>query len=264
MDLGTIIGVITAAIILVGSIVVAEGSLPGFIDLPAMAIVCGGVFCGVLIAFPIRDVLNLPNLFRKIFFHTQRNMTTVVDNLVSLAEVARHDGLLSLESKLHEIDDPFLVSGVRMAIDGLNPQTVESVMRTEMKSVHMRHQTGRKMVFQMGKAAPMFGLMATLMGLVMMLARMDPQTIGRHMSLALLGTFYGTVVANLLFLPFAEKLGNGHLREMEIMELTITGIIAIQNGENPYVIRQRLSMFLPPKQRKMDEEPLSVNIEIEE
>lgn len=249
MDIGTIIGVIAAATMLIGSVIMAGGALPGFIDLSAMLIIVGGIICGVLIAFPLKDVLRIPFLFKKIFLSAPLELEPVIEKMVMLAEIARRDGLLALEGQIRDIDNPFLVSGIRMAMDGISPETVESILRGEMKTVHARHNVGRKMISQLGRTAPMFGLMTTLMGLIMMLARLDPSTIGRNMSIALLGTFYGTVLANLLFLPAAEKLSYYNSHELEIMEMITIGIVGIQHGENPHVIRQRLSMFLPQKQR---------------
>ena len=249
MDIATIIGVIAAATMLIGSIVIAGGTLPGFIDLPAMLIIIGGGICGILIAFPLKDVMRLPLLFKTIFCSVPRELEPIIEKMIFLSEIARRDGLLTLESQIHDLDDPFLVSGIRMAIDGLSPETVESILRGEMKTIHARHNIGRKIVSQLGRTAPMFGLMTTLMGLVMMLASLDTSTIGRNMSIALLGTFYGTVLANLLFLPAAEKLSWYNSHELEIMEMITIGIIGIQHGENPLVIRKRLAMFLPQKQR---------------
>ena len=249
MDIATIIGVIAAATMLIGSIIIAGGALPGFIDLPAMLIIIGGGVCGILIAFPLKDVMRLPMLFKTIFCSTPRELEPIIEKMILLAEIARRDGLLALEAQIHDLDDSFLVSGIRMAIDGLSPETVESILRGEMKTIHARHNIGRKIVSQLGRTAPMFGLMTTLMGLVMMLASLDTSTIGRNMSIALLGTFYGTVLANLFFLPAAEKLSWYNSHELEIMEMITIGIVGIQHGENPLVIRKRLAMFLPQKQR---------------
>ncbi|MDR1960387.1 MAG: MotA/TolQ/ExbB proton channel family protein [Planctomycetaceae bacterium] len=249
MDPGTIIGIISAVIMLAGSIIIAEGALYGFVDVPALIIIAGGTFCGVLIAFPMRDVLRLPVLFRKVLFSRPKEAAPVIDQIVSLAETARHDGILALESRLDTVSEPFLASALRLVVDGLPPDTVEAVLRRDMKSTHLRHTAGRRLFSQLGRTAPMFGLMSTLMGLVMMLADMNPLTVGRHMSIALLGTFYGTVLANLLFLPAAEKLNGYNANELEIMELIMAGIRGIQCGDNPSMIRRNLSTFLPQKQR---------------
>ncbi len=254
METATFIGSIAAIVMICGSIVAAGGELVGFIDPPAVVIIGGGIFCGVLVAFPMEEVRRLPQVLRCVFFNRKRDIAQQIDTIVSLAETARRDGVLSLENRLSEIDDPFLSTGLKMVVDGMQPEAVAGVMEREIEAVNARHHVGREMVSTLGKASPVFGLVATLMGLVLMLSHMDPKTIGHHMAVAILGTFYGAVCANLFLLPFGAKLGYYNKREIESMELTMIGVMEIQKGENPRVIRMKLSTLIPIAQRKKEEE----------
>lgn len=252
IEIAAITGLVSAALMLTSSVFLMGGKLSGMIDPPAMIIIGGGIVCGVLVAFPLKDAINLPKVLMSGFFPKHHDTTAVIEQIVALSETTRRDGVLALDAKLPEIEGEFLVSGLRMVIDGMHPEDVEAIMRREMASVNARHRTGRAMISQLGKAAPVFGLVATLLGLVQMLAHMDPATIGHHMSVAILGTFYGAVVANVFFLPFGEKLKNYNQHEMECMELTILGVLSIQAGASPRAIRLKLSSFLVPKLRKSE------------
>jgi len=249
VEIGAVTGLVSAIIMLLTSVLLMGGSLEGMMDLPAMIIIGGGIVCGVLVAFPTKDCARIPAVFMRGFFPKTSDLIAVINQIVELAEMARRDGILTLDAKLQEIDNPFLVSGMRMVIDGMNHETVEAIMRREVNALNARHKVGKGMVSQLGKAAPVFGLVATLLGLVQMLANMDPKTIGHQMSVAILGTFYGAVSANLFFLPFGEKLKNYNQMELDNMEIIIVGVLAIQAGENPRVIKLKLTTFIPPKLR---------------
>jgi chemotaxis protein MotA len=156
---------------------------------------------------------------------------------------------------MDEIDDnPLLATGIRMAVDGMSPEVVESVMNIEIDSVNGRHSYGKTVLGKMGQYAPAFGMIGTLIGLVLMLADLDPETIGAGMAVALLTTLYGAILSNLMFLPWADKLGMINDDEIQCMEITLKGVIAIQSGENPRVIKQKLLMYLPPSQRPEETE----------
>jgi chemotaxis protein MotA len=172
-----------------------------------------------------------------VFFWKVEPLSDVISQIVSLAEVARRDGLLALESRMGEIDNPFITMGVQMAVDGTRPEVMEDILRTELDAVATRHRDGKALMDCMGRFAPAFGMIGTLMGLVIMLGDMsDPSKIGAGMAVALLTTLYGAVASNCAFLPFAEKLGYTN-----------------QSGENPRIIEQKLNTFVPPKQRVIDQ-----------
>jgi chemotaxis protein MotA len=158
--------------------------------------------------------------------------------------------LLALEGRLAEIENPFIVLGVQMAVDGTRPEVMEDILRTEIDAVATRHRDGKGLLDCMGRFSPAFGMIGTLMGLVIMLGDMsDPSKIGQGMAVALLTTLYGAIASNVVFLPFAEKLGFTNKQELLAMEIIVRGIMAIQSGENPRVIHQKLNTFIPPKLR---------------
>ena len=160
---------------------------------------------------------------------------------------------LKCESQLEEIDNSFIVLGVQMAVDGTRPEVMEDILRTELDAVATRHRDGKALLDCMGRFAPAFGMIGTLMGLVIMLGDMsDPSKIGAGMAVALLTTLYGAIASNVVFLPFAEKLGFTNKQELLAMEIVVRGIMAIQSGENPRVIEQKLTTFVPPKLRADD------------
>jgi chemotaxis protein MotA len=141
-----------------------------------------------------------------------------------------------------------------MAVDGMSPEVVESIMNTKIDTLNARHEYGKSLVANLGRYAPAFGMIGTLIGLVLMLADLDPDTIGVGMAVALLTTLYGAVISNLVFLPWADKLGLINDEEMMEMEIIVKGVIAIQSGENPRIIKQKLLMYIPDAQHPPEEE----------
>ncbi len=251
MDLATLLGILLGFGFIVGAIVMAPGaSLGGFVDYPSMAIVLGGATAAVLVCFPLKTVLAMGRVFKVILFNKSQDISKLIDQLVSLAETARRDGLLALENRLEEIDNPFLALGVQMAVDGIQPEVIEETLRSQMEAIAARHTAGRKILDNYGKFAPAFGMIGTLIGLIIMLGQLnDPEKLGPGMAVALITTLYGAIIANVVFLPAAEKLGFLHDQEMLAMEVIVRGIMAIQSGENPRVVAQKLATFVPSRSR---------------
>lgn len=256
MDIASIIGLGLAILLLVLAIAIAEGSsFAAFIDYPSMMVVIGGAIAAAMISFPLKNFLGTIGVTKKVFLNSQANIPELIELLVSLAETARRDGLLALESRIDEIENDFVVLGIQMAVDGTRPEVIEDIMRTEIDAVATRHRDGKSVLDQMGRFAPAYGMIGTLMGLIIMLGNMsDPSAIGGGMAVALITTLYGAIAANVFFLPFAEKLGFINKQELLAMEIVVRGIMAIQSGENPRVIEQKLNTFVPPKQRASQEE----------
>lgn len=256
MDIASIIGLVMALGLIVGAIAIAPGSSFGaFIDYPSMMVVIGGAIAAAMISFPLKTFLGAASITKKVFLNKIDDVSSLIETIVSLAETARRDGLLALESKVEEIEHPFVVLGIQMAVDGTRPEVIEDVMRTELDAVATRHRDGKSILDQMGRFAPAFGMIGTLMGLIIMLGNMsDPSSIGAGMAVALITTLYGAIISNVVFLPFAEKLGFLNKQELMAMEIIIRGIMAIQSGDNPRVIEQKLNTFLPPKLRAGSQE----------
>jgi len=253
MDLATLLGLLGGLAIL-GLSILTKSSFGAFVDYASVGVVLGGAVCAVLVSFPLRNFLGAVRVAMKALFNRQEDYRRLIEQIVSLAETARRDGLLALEGRIEELSNPFVILGIQMAVDGTRPEVIEDVLRTEMGAVAARHKNGRGVIEQLGRFAPAFGMIGTLIGLVIMLGNMDPETIGSGMAVALLTTLYGAIIANLVFLPIAEKLGFLSRHELTAMEIALRGIMAIQSGENPRVIEQKLNTFLPPNQRPSDRE----------
>ncbi len=251
MDIASFIGIIAGIALIIMAIGISPGANFGaFIDYPSLMIVIGGAIASVLVCFPLSAFFNLGRVLKVIFFNKQEDIQKLIDQLVSLAETARRDGLLALENRIEEISNPFIVLGIQMAVDGTRPEVIEDILRTQMDAVDARHTAGKKLFDQMGKFAPAYGMIGTLIGLIIMLGQLDdPDKLGPGMAVALITTLYGAIISNAVFLPCAEKLAYIHEHEMLTMEIALRGIMAIQAGENPRVISQKLSTFVPPRLR---------------
>ncbi len=256
MDIASIAGLLLGVSFLVIAVAIApNASFGAFIDYPSLMVVLGGSLAAVLVCFPLKTFLNLGRVLKNVFFNKPENISELIEQIVSLAETARRDGLLALEGRLEEVSNPFIVLGIQMAVDGTRPEVIEDIMRTEMEAVASRHQNGKKVLDQMGRFAPAFGMIGTLIGLIIMLGQLDkPENLGPGMAVALITTLYGALAANVFFLPCAEKLALINRFELTAMEVVLRGIMAIQSGENPRVIRQKLTTFIPPKLRASAQE----------
>ena len=251
MDIASVVGASLAIAVLVITVAIAPGaSFSAFIDYPSIMVVGLGSCAAVLVCFPLKSILGLAKVTKNVFFNSQEDIGELIEQLVSLAETARRDGLLALENRVEEITNSFIVLGIQMAVDGTRPEVIEDIMRTEMDAVATRHSSGKKVLDQAGRFAPAFGMIGTLMGLIIMLGQLDdPDALGPGMAVALITTLYGAIMANVFFLPWAEKLGFLNSSELLIMEIVVRGIMGIQSGENPRVIEQKLTTFVPPSLR---------------
>jgi len=251
MDIATIIGIVLGSGLVLAAILM-KSPLVAFIDPASAAVVLGGTAAAALISFPLGQVIKILGVVRKAFFTRPINSVDYVTTLVKLAEVARRDGILSLESQLAEGDyDPFLTQGLRMAIDGQDPAIIEVALEQEVETIIERHGAGRALFDNIGKYAPAFGMIGTLIGLVIMLQNMsDADSLGPAMAVALLTTFYGSLVANLFALPIADKLAVRSNQEVAVKLLVIRGVMSIQAGDNPRIVQQKLLAFLDGKQRR--------------
>ncbi len=253
MDIASLIGLILAVGLIFASIALGKAPMTAFIDIPSLLIVLGGASAAALICFPISSMLRTPVIALKVLVNKSEDRLALIKQIVELAETARRDGLLALETKVPEIENPLVRTGIQMAVDGSSPEVVEEVLRTEVESIATRHREGKNIMDQLGRFAPAYGMIGTLMGLIMMLQDMsDPSGIGAGMAVALITTLYGAIVANVFFSPAAQKLGLISRNEMISFEIAIRGVMAIQSGESPRAIGQKLRTFLPPKQRETE------------
>ncbi|MFQ5355115.1 MAG: motility protein A [Mariprofundaceae bacterium] len=250
MDIATIIGLVTA-IGLVLTAIQMGGSITSFIDPVSMLIVVGGTIGATLINYPLKEVLNTMSIGMKTFISKLPEPIGTIESLVELSQVVRKDGLLAMENSIGSIDDEFLKKALQMAIDGQEPGVIDDLLYGEVEKISDRHALGAEIFTALGGFAPAFGMIGTLVGLVLMLQNMDdPATIGPSMSVALLTTFYGALLANIFFVPMAGKLRTISKQQMLVHDIVISGTQSLVAGENPRVLEQRLMAFVAPKQRK--------------
>ncbi len=248
MDIATVIGLVGGFALVIGSI--AMGSpLSAFINIPSILIVVGGTFMATFIMQRLNVVLGSIGVAMNAFFIKQDSPEQLIKQIVQLCAKARKGGLLALENE--KIKNPYLARGIRMAVDGVEPQEIIQTMRIELNSLLKRHETGQKVFRFMGSTAPAMGMIGTLIGLVQMLRQLDdPSKIGPAMAVALLTTFYGAVMAYLVFNPIAEKLEDRTKNERILLEIIINGIDGITKGINQNILEDKLMAFLAPKMRK--------------
>ena len=249
MDIGTIIGLVGGAALMLWA-VTSKSPFNAFIDPASFAIVLGGAASAALISFPIRNVVGVAKVVKNCFFTKAQDPNELIGEMVRFAEVARRDGILALENLTSEMKDPFVVTGVQMAVDGTDPDQIEIILLNELETLEQRHAEGKSLFDNFGKYAPAFGMIGTLVGLVVMLQAMDdPSKIGPAMAVALLTTLYGALAANLVALPLADKLGLRSREELMLKMIVVKGVMAIQSGDNPRIVEQKLKTFLPHRQR---------------
>jgi len=258
MDIATIIGV-ALGFILIFIAIFLGGSPNAYIDIPSVLIVVGGTFSTLLAAFPLANAMQLPIVMKKTTQPGAGDPVALITQLVSFAEIARRDGILALEGMTEEMEDDLLVLGIKMAVDGTDPELIDQIMEADIENMMIRHDVGKGLFDIMGKYAPAFGMIGTLIGLVAMLANLsDPSAIGAGMAAALLTTMYGAIIANVIFLPLADKLILKNDEEVVYKSIILKGVMSIQAGDNPRVVEQKLLTFLPPKKRVTAEEKAQV------
>ncbi|ABR48866.1 MotA/TolQ/ExbB proton channel [Alkaliphilus metalliredigens QYMF] len=254
MDIATIIGIIVGLGFVVMGIT-ADGDIAGFLQLSSMLIVFGGTFSATLVAYPLQQVLDTIKIVSKAFSNNKVDPGSIIKSIIELANVARKEGLLALEEAAEGINEDFLQKGVMLIVDGTDPELVRNLLETELAFIEERHQGGQGLLEMMGALAPAFGMVGTLIGLINLLRDLDdPASIGPNMSVALLTTFYGALMANLIFIPLANKLKLRSREEILRKEIMVEGLLSIQAGENPRIIEEKLKAFLPPKLRQSEEE----------
>ena len=226
-------------------------SVGGIIDIPSVIIVIGGSYMALFISSPLNMVIGIWGIIgrtMKIFDYGEKN---IVQNLVSLAEKARREGILALEEGLDDLDDPFLKEGLRLMVDGNDASAIRAILENEMAQTEARHMQWAGILNQWAGYAPGWGMLGTVIGLIGMLNNLeDKSSLGPNMAVALITTLYGSMLANWLYGPLATKLLAQNSREMNAKEMILEGILSIQAGDDPRVLGQKLLTYLDPKSRK--------------
>lgn len=255
MDLATIIGLVLCFGLVIFGIVNGDNgidfsALSNFIDIPSVAITIGGSLGCLLASYNIKDYLGCLKAYSKIFKVPTINSQEIITKIIDLSNVARKEGLLSLEEAASDINDDFLKKGILLIVDGTDPDLVRGIMETELSAMEDRH--GKVITFwdRFAAMGPAWGMIGTLVGLVNMLNNMaDSSKIGPAMSVALLTTLYGSMMANWIATPGSFKMRNNNAAEVTVKEIMIEGLLSIQAGENPRVIEEKLKSFLAPAER---------------
>ena len=221
-----------------------------FINIPSIMIVVGGTLGATMVNYPLPDIFKVMKVVKNAFFLKHFTMKEMITNFVSLSGTARREGILALETAINDIDDDFMKKGLQLSVDGLEPLSIKEILDTEIINIQDRHKLGAEIFTTLGTFAPALGMIGTLIGLVQMLQTMeDPSTIGPAMAVALLTTFYGSLIANIICLPIAGKLKNRSNDEVMMKELMSEGIMSIAKGDNPRLLEQKLNAFLSPQLR---------------
>lgn len=229
-----------------------EGSqIAAFFNVAAMLIVFGGTFGATLAATSMESMKRIPALYRKAMSAEQHDLPGRVALLVSLADRARREGLLSLESDIEGLDDEFTRKGLQLVVDGTEPELILQVLENEIDGASGRNAADRTVFEKAGGFAPTMGIIGTVLGLVHVLENLDaPSTLGPAISGAFIATLYGVASANVVFLPVASKLRHIADAETALRELTIEGLLAIQAGDNPRIVADKLGAFVSPEERE--------------
>jgi len=253
MDMGILIGFLGTWALILGAVLLG-GSPIIYVDVPSVVLIFGASITIIFFCFPARNVKKLISVVKKAVFHKSPSIDQLIEDMVSYAEIARRDGILSLENTVKDIDDPFIVQGIQMAVDGTDPELIEQIMVNDLDNLVERHGTGKGLFDALGKYAPAMGMIGTLIGLVAMLSDLsDPSKIGAGLAVALLTTLYGALVANAVALPLADRLARRSSEEVLYKTIIIKGVMAIQSGDNPRIVEQKLRTFLPPSQRPVED-----------
>ena len=250
VDIATIIGIVVSFGLMIWAILMG-GPLSLFIDVPSIAIVFGGTAGVALISFPLADVLGTIAIFKKTVLIREADTNALIAQMMEFATKARKGGILSLQDSIDQVEDQFLVKALQMAVDGQEPADLKTMLQTEIDNIAARHSNGAQILDTMGAIAPAMGMVGTLIGLVQMLQNMsDPAAIGPAMAVALLTTFYGAVLGNVLFIPMAGKLKTRSKTEILQKTVITEGMESILSGENPRIMEQKLHAYIAPRKRE--------------
>ena len=250
MDLTSLIGFLATWILVVASMA-SGGNIGAYIDIPSLMITIGGAIGATIISNPGARLKAMGGCLKNVFMFQEPDLVGMVQMIVSFAEKARREGLLSLEADVAEVDSDFMRKAIQLVVDGTDPELVRAILDTEIGNFEDRH-SGNKAVFDnLTEFAPSFGMIGTLIGLIAMLGNLsDVNALGPGMAVALITTMYGSMMANMFGSPVSKKLAARSAQEVKAMELMVEGILAIQAGENPRIVEEKLKVYLPPAMRE--------------
>lgn len=250
MDISTIIGLLLGLSAIVFSFIWEGGHLESVLAGPAMFIVIGGTLGASMVTTSIGTILKIPQYLRIVFSRNNQNHNEMIELILQMAERARRDGILGLENKLNQVKEPFFRKAIKLVIDGTEVTVLRSILETEISNIGERHKRGINLFRTMGGFSPTMGIIGTVLGLIHTLANTDdPARMASAIASAFIATLWGVALANLAWIPISEKLKFRHEEEMAILELITEGVVSIQSGDNPRIIRTKLISFITPDQR---------------
>ncbi|MDR3354049.1 MAG: motility protein A [Synergistaceae bacterium] len=254
MDLASIVGLSFSIMVVLAGMMLG-GDMGAFVDIPSIFIVLGGTIGSTMLANPIERTKIAIKILKNAFVTEQIDTIGLIQTLVSFAEKARREGLLALEEDAGQLDDEFMRKSIQLVVDGTDPELVKSILDTEIGLLEERHSANKGYFDSIAELGPAFGMLGTLIGLIQMLGNLnDPSALGPGMAVALVTTFYGSILANMFAIPIGKKLAQNSSREVLARELMVEGILSIQAGENPRIVEEKLKVFLPPSMRmQLDE-----------
>ena len=259
MDLTTVIGVLISWVLVIGAMA-GGGEGMAYVDFPSVLITIGGTTGALIASSPSERLKNVGGIFKSAFLAKgNKDMVALVQTIVSFAEKARREGLLSLEGSASELtDNDFLRKSIQLVVDGTDPELVRAILDTEIGILESRHSSNKSLLDAGAELSPAFGMIGTLIGLIAMLGNLtDVEALGPGMAVALITTMYGSMMANMIFIPISKKLSVRSGEEVLSLELMVEGVLSIQAGENPRIVEEKLKVYLPPKQRSQLEKARS-------
>jgi len=248
MDLTTVIGITGGLIFVLFSVFLRGGSnaLAGFINIPSVMITFGGTFAAILVNYPVKQVVEAFKIVKKVFTEQQDDPTRYIDQFRHLVIKSSKEGVMALQDDVKNMDNEFLRRGVKMVVDGQSQELIREELETELAFTRERHKVGQEIFVTLGTYSPAFGMIGTIMGLILMLANLQDQSqIAQGMAVALLTTFYGALAAYLIFLPIAGKLKRRSEEELFIKRVIIRGVLSLQAGEIPSITVSKLKAYIP-------------------
>jgi chemotaxis protein MotA len=255
MDFASIIGMGGGWFAIIMSIFLAGSTLGTYIDLPSVFMVIFGSYMALTLNYSLKDSLGIFGVMGRVFKVPDFGEMKVAETLLSLSERARREGILSLEEEIEAVESAFMKRGLRMVVDSTDPEVIRNILENELSQMNDRHGIKLKMLDQWAKLAPGFGMLGTVQGLIAMLKNLsDKSSIGPNMAVALITTFYGAIMANLVITPIMGKLGTHDQSETKVREMVIEGVLSIQQGDNPHILQMKLAAYLSPMNQKKLEE----------
>ncbi|APZ49640.1 motility protein A [Jeotgalibaca sp. PTS2502] len=258
----SVLSLVIGFVLIFWSIVVGGGAISAFFHLPSIIITVVGSFSALVISYPVEQLKKVPSVLKKLVHSPEVDRQELIDQIVELARTARSQGLLTLDNEISTINNEFLAEGLKMVVDGMDTESIQEILELKISNMEDRHAIGQGIFMKWSELAPAFGMIGTLIGLINMLGSLtDPSTLGSGMAVALITTFYGSFLANLVFVPIATNLQTKTEVEVLINEMMLEGILGIQAGQNPRIIEQKLVSYLDGKTKKIRSADAQVNIQ---